>query len=164
MNAFKNCKDNVRRSWKIINDVMNRKADMRPVDGILSDGVMLTAENDIANAFNNYFSTIATNLDQDIPHNDCPPLRGTVPTLANSFGLFPVGQYEIERIIGSLKNKNFGRDKIPVDVLKYSCDILSAPICQLINKSFSTGVFPAKLKPNQLLELAPGMRFPSRYH
>jgi hypothetical protein len=54
---------------------------------------------------------------------------------------------EIEKIIKNLPWKNsYGYDEIPMTLLKISAPYISSPLCYIINKSLSTGIFPSRLK------------------
>ena len=49
-------------------------------------------------------------------------------------------------IIKSLENKTTGPVSIPIKLLKLIPDLILIPLCNIINVSFNTGVFPSLLK------------------
>lgn len=54
---------------------------------------------------------------------------------------------EIEKIINNLENKySTGDDEIPIPIIKPISHIISPPLCNIINASFSQSTFPSKLK------------------
>ena len=59
----------------------------------------------------------------------------------------PTSRYEVERIIGTLKNKNSsGFDEVSNKILKGITTGISTPLSILINKSLSEGIFPTEMK------------------
>lgn len=65
----------------------------------------------------------------------------------NSIFLQPTNEREIFYIINKLKNTvAVGFDEIPTNLLKYTSEILGAPLSILINKCFAEGTFPEELK------------------
>ena len=99
----------------------------------------------IANAFNDYFSNVGSNISNDIPTVNTTFLQYLNRPVPQSFQLFPTTTFEIEDIIGTL-NKSTGPFSIPTNLLKILKTILSVPLAYLCNCSFSTGVVPDKLK------------------
>ena len=57
-----------------------------------------------------------------------------------------ISEEEVLDLINSLANKSSGPASIPLRLLKLVADLVVAPLCHIINISFSTGVFPDILK------------------
>ena len=64
----------------------------------------------------------------------------------NEFLIVHVSQEKVLAIIKSLENKTTGPASIPINLLKLIPDLILIPLCNIINVSFSTGVFPSLLK------------------
>ena len=120
-----------------------------------SEKVIKIVENDheitdptaIADAFNNYFANVGTNLAQLIPNVQTSPLDYMKPPLCNSFYVFPTTATEIETEIANLKTgKATGPYSILVTVLKILAAVIAKPLETLFNVYFSTGVVPNNLK------------------
>lgn len=61
--------------------------------------------------------------------------------------LCPINVAEISHIIKNLKNStSIGVDNIPISVMKFASSFISLSLFNLINCSFTHGVFPAALK------------------
>ena len=60
--------------------------------------------------------------------------------------LYPTSPVEIKSIILNLRKSSPGFDGIPCSILKSSADVISGVLSEMINLSFSTGVYPEKLK------------------
>ena len=84
-------------------------------------------------------------VDQSIPHSNFDPLLH-IESNPNSIYLHPVTENEIRNIIMTIRNTRCDLNTISVNVLKFSRDVLSAPIAWLTNKSIDDGIFSDILK------------------
>ena len=62
-------KNNVKKTWNVINSVLGRKKEEQ-LFKLRIDGKDINDEVEIANEFNNYFSNVAENLVNKIPTNN----------------------------------------------------------------------------------------------
>ena len=102
---------------------------------------MVDDNKEVSNIFNNYFAEVARNLNMNIPLNNKDPLF-YIAMNPLSFMRDPTSPNEITTVIDSMKNKKFHIDDIPVYIYKHIVDLIAVPISDLINKSFSLGIFP----------------------
>ena len=101
----------------------------------------------MADSFNNFFVTIAENIDKNIIHKNANYKDYLENSVINSFFLKPNKEEEVSSIIKQIKtNKAIGPNSIPTKILKMSQHIIAKPLVYLINLSFSTGVFMDLLK------------------
>ena len=101
----------------------------------------------IANAFNNYFSTVGSSLANSIPIVQTNIETFLNAPLCHSFVLYPASIIEIEDEISKLNSfKSTGPFSISTKLLKTLRFLLSGPLTYLFNCSISTGVVPDKLK------------------
>ena len=117
---------------------------------------MVNNSQEIANAFNDYFSTIADTIIDNIreDHEESQEDISHSSYLINNFNnAFPniiwkyALTYEISKIVESLNSKNScGYNEIPVKIVKLSAPFIISPLTYTCNKSFSTGTFPDRLK------------------
>ena len=101
----------------------------------------------IANAFNDYFSNVATNIRKK--HIFSSKSFTDFLNKPNNKSLFlsPTNKTEILSCISALENnKGSGPFSIPVRILQLIKHDISEPLSQIINLSFSTGCFPNNLK------------------
>ena len=97
----------------------------------------------IANEFNNFFNSIASNIDSKIIQTKTNFQDTLKNPNENSFFIYPTTKEEIEDNIKLLNNhKTTGPNSIPTQILKQFKKLLSNPLKNLINLSFATGVFP----------------------
>ena len=101
----------------------------------------------LADSFNNFFVTLAENIDKKIIHINANYKDYLENSVTNSFFLKPTNEQEVNFIKKQMKTNNvLDPNSIPTKVLKLSHQIIAKPLTYLINLSFSTGVFPDLLK------------------
>ena len=142
---FEENKKNSRAIWQGIHDIVySRKSKKNNTpSSLLIDGKTITNPKDIAENFNNFFTSIGTKLQNNIP----PTRRQYFDYLKHpnpkTFFISPTTPDEIKNIINSIKNsKCVGPNSIPTKILHLIKDKISIPLSELINKSFATGCFP----------------------
>ena len=136
---------NIKATWKIIRTICNGSQN-RSIKEIVHNDISYTEPLDIAETFNSFFANIATELADEIPlATDCPystVVRNSLPPII--FDL--VTNEECSKIIGSLKNTKQNIDHISVNIFKKYHHIFLPYLCELINLSFSAGIFPKCFK------------------
>jgi hypothetical protein len=103
----------------------------------------------VANAFNNFFLTVAEKLNTQKPEKGdaISFLKDSFPRNFTSIKIIPVTATEIKSIICSLKPKNSsGYDEITSKILKPCASTISLPLSFICNHSLQTGIFPYRLK------------------
>jgi len=133
--------------WKVYSELMgkNRKKDNK-IDKLVVDGIDYTADKDISDAFNSFFSTIGSNLAKKFPDND--DYKTFLGNHANNtMFINPLNREELLRFMNSLdKKKTSGPDDISPKVICQYADKLVDPLTHIFNLSLNQGVFPTKLK------------------
>ena len=86
-----------------------------------------------------------------------------VNPIGNSFVLFPCDETEVKAQILQLKeNKSVGPNSVPTNILHLIVDIVSLPLSQIFNLSFTTGICTLKnlklQKLYQFLKKGPSLR------
>ena len=90
---------------------------------------------------------VASNIDKDIPRTKKYPPDYLGNRSSASFFVSPTNRNEVKNIISQLQiGKSVGPCSIPVNLLKMLSPAIVSPLVILINESFSTGIFPDKLK------------------
>ena len=139
-------KNNVKKTWGIIKQVINKSKCSKLSSEFLHNGSILNDKKSIANAFNAYFVNIGPTLASKIPDLGIN-YRNFMPHQNNmSFFLSPVNDSEVKNIIAQLKDGAPGKDGIMSEGLKCISDHIATPLSRLTNLSFSQGVFPNDLK------------------
>lgn len=143
---FSDNRTDLKKTWQIIRRLIGQNTSRRSVKSIIVDGVGVTDEKLIADSFNNFFSNIAVNLDNNLPNSNLSPLDYVDHNTTSSFFTRPVSAVECSTIISALKNTKYSNDMLPVRLLILVRDIISRPLSELISYSFVTGEFPDVLK------------------
>ena len=144
--AFTNCTNDIKQTWKILKSLMGSGRNSKSVVALDVGGRRVTDDAEIAEEFNNYYSKVAVNLDSAIASGGMNSLHYVNTNVVNSFFMFPVSGKECMNVIEKLKNTKCDINAIPVRLFKKVAPILCSTIVELINNSFSAGIFPDCLK------------------
>lgn len=138
-----------RAIWNTINmERISQKQNQEVSWQLNIDGELINDANQIAQKFNLYFSTIA---DQTLKRNNISlsqVVEINVPAPVTFLTvLTPTTNEEVLSIIKNMKSSNStGIDGISAKLLKQCEQAICLPLATIINKSFTEGIFPSKLK------------------
>ena len=147
-NYFNENANNLKSTWKGIKQLINikNKESSQP-NAIMIDKTICTDSKQIANKFNVYFSTIAAKLQGKVYHAGHDFTKYLTDRNEKSFFIRPTDETEIIQIINNLNiNKANGPYSIPKELIHLIKEIIAYPLSQLINHSFTSGVYFQKLK------------------
>jgi hypothetical protein len=141
-------------TWNIINELFSKQHHIQETQKLTIEGKHLTIQQDIANAFSNYFSTIIDKTNSDSQENMRHGNPYTYCYFDHSAGdSYPplvfktFSTREITSIIKSIKTKNSsGYNEISTKLLKISANYICSPLTYICNKSVFTGIFPEQFK------------------
>ena len=152
-NKFDEYKNNMKKTWTLINDIMRPNKSSRKFSELKLGNSVLTRDEDMANALNEYFVNVGENIAQGI-NSSGEHLNFMTGNYSNSFFIEPTTAQEVFSIISGLKNKSCDPVKlIPIRVLKAINHIICHPLSKIINSSFQTGVFPSMLKVSSVVPI-----------
>jgi len=101
----------------------------------------------MANAFNNYFSSIAQSLAEKVPNSQCSFSEYLNPPMPCSFGLTPTTPEEILNLSYSIHTTHSkGVDDIDPCIAAPCVSLIAPLLAEIINCSFNTGVVPQEIK------------------
>jgi hypothetical protein len=143
---IENNKHNLKLTWKILKDIINKRKNHKRSRKFNIDGTLVENENIIAEHFNNFFSNVGPDLAKKIPNTNRSPLEFMPERVVNSIFLNPVTNSEIYNIIGNLNQGAAGWDEFSPAIIKQARDPLIDPLVKICNLSISQGVFPIELK------------------
>ena len=106
----------------------------------------LIPKNLLPDTFNNYFSSVASNLISSLssPVNDFKSYLNT--PCPNSIFINPSTISEVTKVISTLNNKKSPLTEIPIIIYKMFSQNLAEPISIIFNNMIETGIFPDTLK------------------
>ena len=140
-------KDNISKTWKIMNQMCGRNSTHKRINEIVVNDVTIDDPLQMANTFNKYFVNVGPSLANNIPMVNKQPSNFLHGNFTSSMYLLPTNQYEVSDIITNLKNTNSkGFDELPVNLIKRCNTGISPILAYLNNQSFLEGIFPDHLK------------------
>ena len=142
-------RNDMKKCWRIINDIVSKNKDPTVISKIIFNNHTYIETIDISNIFNDYFCSIGDSLDRQIPNIHVDPLNYLNVNVSSTFFLNPVSSLEVRNYMKSLKNSKEELHIFSVSILKENfmqSDVLPNFIANLINKCFSEGKFPDILK------------------
>ena len=148
--TFEENKNNPKGIWKTIKSLIGDKKHKR-ISNLRNNGQNLNTE-EMAEAFNLHFSTIADRLKTLIPNIpfDTSKLSNFVRSRIDGSVTFSIPSITEIDVIGFLlkidSNKSTGIDGISSRMLKLAAPIIAPSIAKLINLSFSLNQFPKHWK------------------
>ena len=145
-NAFQSCRNNLSSTWKLIKLLTSSKNNSSNITKIMWNNIEYVEDLEIADAFNQYFCSIAQDLTSELPNSNLDPISFLPPSNISSMFLWPVSPEECSKIIKNLKRVKQDKNCIPVDLFVQNHPYFLRTICEMINQSFSTGIFPSTLK------------------
>ena len=143
-NQFDKCKNDIRKTWKIINSNTRKKIKNSQVK--ICENENAIANEAVPNKFINYFSNIANKLVSEIPEVDVSVESYLSNINYNSFFMSPIVSQEIEAAITNLKDSGGGVYKISTLVLKDVKSTIGNILLSIFNLCIEYGYFPEELK------------------
>ena len=151
-NRFDKCKGDVKKSWKVLNEMRNKKRNLKFPNYIEINGDIITNRRAIVEKFNDYFVNIAHELNKTKKLDDFSDYHVFLKNRVDStIFLNDIERFEIEDIIQKL-NPSKSSDISP-RVLKLFQRQISPYLQILFNKCLHTGVFPDSLKIAKVIPL-----------
>ena len=135
---------NIRETWKIINSILSKKKQLN-CHSLKINNKLTSDFGDISNHFNEFFTSVASKLVQDLPLSSSlsyPQFKTSPCSSQNSLYVFATTPHEINKFISEIKpKKSSGLDEIPTFLLhKFSPNILIA-LSHIFNLSIAQGVY-----------------------
>ena len=147
------CTNNLKKTWTIIKDVLNKKKSSKINDTFKYNNQTTSDKDLIANKFNEYFVNIGSNLAASIPRGGPDYKTYLPPPNTDSIFIEPTNVEEIMRIISKLNSSAPGHDEIKLDDIKSVLNNLVQPLTYVTNLSLSQGIFPNELKKAKVIPL-----------
>jgi len=145
--------NNMKKTWEGINNILARKTkNYRVINSIKdpsNDNIVTKDPNRIANVLNKHFASVGPTLANNLPSANRHYLDflNMAKSPDSSFAFNPVSSLEIEFEISSIPNsKSHGLYSCPTQLLKYSSNVISGILAEILNLSIFSGVYPNKLK------------------
>ena len=156
---FEEHSSNLKKTWEGIKKIVNvKKTTDFTISQLNIKGKLVDNPLDINNHFNDFFVNVGPETEKTVPkvpnisHEKFLKNRNQVNLI-----IAHISEEEVLEILKSLPtNKGTGPSSIPTKFLLMIADLVIAPLSNLINVSFSTGVFPDILKIAKVIPLHKG--------
>ena len=152
-NKISSYEGNLKKTWEVINQLRGKgKRSLKP--NFMIDGEVVIQRRVIANKFNEYFTSIASKLNEDEIQettHDVPTASFTnfmPPSSHKSIFLEECTVYEITEIINNLQNGK--SSDFPIRVIKSLSHILAPVLTSQFNNLMAEGTFPSILKTGKI--------------
>lgn len=142
-------KDNSKKVWELLNEVINKRKSNNvemPSTFIDSTG-KLYKEQAVAEGFNDFFSSIGSELESNMPPPDSSALEHLNEPIYDDFNTaLRTTSEEVETIIQGLNPVGGGVDKISTNILLLTYRRILPHLTFFFNLCLTTSVFPDQLK------------------
>ena len=146
---------NSKRTWELLKEAANLNKSSVNVEKIVSNNGVLTDKIEIANEFNDFFTTIGVKISESVKETKIKP-EDYMPLLENiqNLDLGTTSQVHVCDIIKSMRTKNScDLEGISTKLLQKLHIELSWPLAHIFNLSLTTGVFPSKIKSSRTVPI-----------
>ena len=139
---------NIKNIWSGIREIVNiRNSKPYKISQLKVGANFINNTKEISNKLNEYFVNVGPTTEESIPKTqNISALKFMKERKMNEFLIAHVSHEEVLDIINSLENKTTRPVSIPIKLLKLVPDLILIPLCNTINVSFNTGIFPSLLK------------------
>lgn len=138
--------NNPKTLWNRINDVLGNNSKSKTLTLEVDDREILEPCS-VADAFNEYFTSIGGKLAQRMTSSGDINRFNTIKYISNSIFISPATAGEVTEIIGLMNpSKAAGHDKLPVSAIKQHVQEFSTILATAFNDSVCQGNYPECLK------------------
>ncbi|CAB4024997.1 RNA-directed DNA polymerase from transposon X-element, partial [Paramuricea clavata] len=149
-----NQNNNPKEAWKTINNLLGRSPGNTVVNELKFNDTKITSPEEIANAFNTYFTDIGPNLASSIDDTDITFDRFVKPATSKLTRFKLVSHTKVVKLLNGLSNsKATGLDKISGKILKTAAHTIALSLTHIFNHAIITSCFPYEWKAARLLPL-----------
>ena len=143
---FSSFKNNTKKLWQAVNKLTKNSTIKVGKTTIVKDNRILSNPDLIANEFNQYFSSIATELEAKLPPSPTDPMSYLTENHVNPMQNPNVSLSNILHVLRSLKSKPCRTNDFSTIIIKENAHLIATPILHLFNQSINQGIFPNRLK------------------
>ena len=135
-NQFQKHQKNIRKSWQLMKNLLGKVRDKFSSTSISYNNAIINKLVEIANCFNDHFSTIAKKLNDKLPPSPTTFTDYLPPSNPSSTFLTPTNAVEVKKFISEVKPKlSAGVDHTPSIVLRYFPDNALNALTYIFNQS-----------------------------
>ena len=149
---FQKYQNNIRKTWQLMKNLLGKARNKFNSTSINYNGVLINKPVEIANSFNDHFSTIANKLIDKLPSSPNKFTDYLPPPNSSSMFMSLTNIIEIQRLINQLKPKlSAGIDLIPPIVLRHLPENVLHALTYIFNQSLCQGKFISIFKQAKII-------------
>ena len=147
--------DSVKNLWKHFGPTLNStKKRVCNISSLQVDGKRVTENHAIADAFNDFFSNVGSNLDRKIGNQNTNFRQYLKNKISSSFFFAPILESDVREEMLKLKvNKASGPDDISPKLVRTCTNVLVQPLSLLYNSCITSSTFPDDFKRAKIIPL-----------
>ena len=148
----------IKKTWEGLRKLVNMKKSVRfSISQLNVNGKIVDNPAEIAEKLNKFFVNVGPETERKVPKvPHASPLNYLKNRNQFEMVIAHISQEEVLAIVNSLPNKSTGPSSIPLRLLKDVADLIIIPLCNIINLSFSLGIFPDLLKVTKVVAIHKG--------
>jgi hypothetical protein len=153
--AMQKFKSKPKKIWEILNSVNGKSKNSSKIDEICINNSILNDDKDMAQAFNNYFCNIGSEICNSIQHSNIDPLS-YIPVNPNvpNFVINNPGPSHIIDVVNCMQSKSSSDcNNVNMKLIKFVIYEIAVPLSHIYNLSISMGVFPDKFKTSRVIPI-----------
>ena len=135
-------KNNLKKSWSVIKEVINKKKTKRSCSRFFINGKLNTNKKEISNGFNSFFTNVGPTLAAKIPSDGQDPIQFMKNKGNHDMAVDFVTRSEVIKIVSTLKEGSNGWDDLSSRIIKSTYDSFIIPLTHVLNVSITKGIFP----------------------
>ena len=157
--ALKDNSKDLKKSWKILNELLCRNKSKNTIDKILVNSIAVDKPHEIAESFNKFFTTVASEIAEKI--NPAPPKEETSKSF-HECELFKMSESNIQQAelinaVGQLQDKkSLDLNDISMYFIKKIINFIEKPLLHIFNCSLKMGIVPDLLKIAKVIPIYKG--------
>ena len=137
----------MKKTWQGINNLIRSNNKSTYINQITHNNQTINDPNAMANAFNNFFATVGSTIDKEIPRTPVSPLNFLTNRVLTDFSFKETNISEVMTIVLQLDvTKSSGPSDIPLNILRLAAHIIVPQLVKVFNCSFEKGIFPDLMK------------------
>ena len=138
---IQNSKKDPKKAWKLVNELLSSSPRSNTIPLINKDGKELINHKEIAEVFNQYFSTVGANLAKLVGSTNTSHMKFVKQTNCK-FSLQPISISQVTKLISSLDtNKSTGIDNLSAKILKVIGEAIAPHLTHIFNLCIYHGKF-----------------------
>jgi hypothetical protein len=143
--AILKSKNKIKTTWSSVKKETGNKNHKNEVQLLKINNTIIKDKVHITNTFNEYFSTVAQTIIENIKKDNNDPTSNIISSFENIKWHY-TSTAEIKKIKSLKTESSYGYDEIPVKVLKVSMPCIISPLTYICNRSLAQEIFSDRLK------------------